>query len=428
MNRAPLHIAILGFDRPQYLEQVLQSLVGQLQADDKVFFFQDGGWNPHSGRKAADEAPIETCVALVSRYIPHAAIFRSSVNLGIAGNYRRAEQYVFQVLGADSAVFLEDDMVLSEHYLAVIAQLLTIAAAEPAIGYVSGYGDMWATVDEQVARVSKLIPMHENWGAALTRSSWIKQRPIRELYWSMVRDVDYRFRNHARISGTYGDMGYRNRISSQDASRWIACVENGLVRLTTGTCQARYIGEVGEHFRAARFHKYRFDASQFYPDMPQIIPPTAREIANWRRQDRQAMVGGYRHSYVVNAEREELGVLDADGLIKWAQTAVDTQDDLAAEAAFSLGTKKFADARDSYDQPLFQKAYLRFLGDRQEWARIDEVIAKESFNAANVWRAIIVARAYASASRSAQAQYWWRCVLDHEPDQQEALAWLSANA
>ena len=41
-----------------------------------------------------------------------ARVFWLPVNLGIAGNYRRAKNYIFEVLVCQSALLLEDDLVL----------------------------------------------------------------------------------------------------------------------------------------------------------------------------------------------------------------------------------------------------------------------------------------------------------------------------
>jgi len=59
--RHPIAIAILGYDRPHYLTQVLDSLAPQLGELDQVYLFQDGAWNPHSGITKTDPEVIEEC-------------------------------------------------------------------------------------------------------------------------------------------------------------------------------------------------------------------------------------------------------------------------------------------------------------------------------------------------------------------------------
>ena len=113
--------------------------------------------------------------------------------------------------------------------------------------------------------------MHENWGSALTRKSWLKQRPIRELYWGLIENSDYRQRDGKSILKLYRDLGFNLAHTSQDASRWAACAQAGLVRVTTKTCHARYIGDFGVHERPDRYKKYRFAGSIWYPRRPKVL-------------------------------------------------------------------------------------------------------------------------------------------------------------
>jgi len=300
--RRPLTIALLSFDRPDYLRKVVRSLVAQLIPGDEVLLFQDGGWNGFSGIRKASEDVIDACVGVFSstcgdlQSVEH-GVFRSPLNLGIAGNYRRAEQYVFEVLDRDAAVLLEDDLVLGPHYLGAIADLLGIAAEEPRIGYVSAYGDFWAPLSVQRKLADQLTPMHENWGAALTRTSWLAQRPVRELYWELVKDADYSQRDHEAILGLYEGMGYRCNVSSQDASRWVACRAAGMVRLMTATCHARYIGVVGEHAREDLYQRWRFGEAKLFPERPIVREPTDDQFDAWLGADAAAFADGYVHSY-----------------------------------------------------------------------------------------------------------------------------------
>ena len=68
--RRPIAIAILSYDRPHYLTQVLDSLAPQLSEFDQVCLFQDGAWNPHSGITKTDPEFIEECCMRFSAIIP----------------------------------------------------------------------------------------------------------------------------------------------------------------------------------------------------------------------------------------------------------------------------------------------------------------------------------------------------------------------
>lgn len=275
-------IAILSFDRPGYLRPVLKSLVRQVSPDDQIILFQDGGYNKFGGRQKADPANIEACIKLFRRYFPKGEVHLSADNLGIAWNYERAERHVFEMMGAQAGLFLEDDLLLSPNYLDAIDMLLDIATADPRIGYVSAYGDFWALRAEQAANLDRVMPMHENWGSALTRQSWLSERAFRLEYLGLVSGVDYSQRDFRRIQEFYSGRGWLTDISSQDCARWIACLERGAVRMTTRACHAKYIGEHGEHFSPELYRRGRFAETRTYKGkLKPLIPPTDADIAGW---------------------------------------------------------------------------------------------------------------------------------------------------
>ena len=291
-------IAILSFNRPAYLRQVLESLRPQITEKDMVILFQDGAWNRWSQRRRARGQDINRCVAIFRKLIPWGDVHVANDNLGIAFNYERAERFVFEALGAEKALFLEDDLVLSRNFIAVTKQLLDLAMGEPRIGYVSAYGNLWASLDEQILRGGELLPMHENWGAALTRNSWLAERPFRLKYLELVRDSDYASRDQVQIKDFYARRGWQNKITSQDAARWISCLERQAIRLTTFACHARYIGEKGAHSTPENYRRSGFDrTAMFDGPVPAITPPSDAQISKWLEDERARFQGGGSHFY-----------------------------------------------------------------------------------------------------------------------------------
>ena len=308
-RRLPLPIAILSFNRHGYLSAILQSLKPQLLPDDEVLLFQDGGWNPYVRHAKAPETEIDKCIEVFNSVFPCGSgtaeassgrnrAFRHHINKGIALNYWMAETYVFDVLGRQYAVFLEDDLLLSPNYLSVISELIGFALENKSIGYVSAYGNLWASLDEQKKNENLFINMHENWGFGLTLKSWKAQSAIRNAYLSLVSGCDYRFRNQNAILEFYARLGYNCRYTTQDSSRWVACHAAGMVRLTTYTCHARYIGAAGEHSNPSRYRKYVFDRSTFFPTKPILHAPTEEDIAALLTADTENFRNGYEHDYV----------------------------------------------------------------------------------------------------------------------------------
>ncbi|HEY7248237.1 MAG TPA: hypothetical protein VH678_30610 [Xanthobacteraceae bacterium] len=285
-------IAILSLNRPDYLREVLHSLRSQISSLDEVVLFQDGAVNPWSGSLKAASETIQRCIDIFKRLIPWGTVLASADNIGIALNYERAEQYMFEMLGKPYALFLEDDLVLSPRYLTTIQSLIDIAMSDNRIAYVSAYGNMWASLHEQRNRRRELQHMHENWGFAMTRQAWFDERPFRKQYLELLHGQDYSERDTPRILHFYERRGWKTILSSQDCARWIASVELGKVRITTFVCHARYIGENGQNFNPEAYYSLGFDQTLMSDTLvAKPVPPTASQIASWLETERKRFRG-----------------------------------------------------------------------------------------------------------------------------------------
>jgi hypothetical protein len=286
--RTDLPIAVLSFDRPHYLCHVLRGLKPQVRDGDPIILFQDGSWNPWSQERKADPNRIAQCIALFRKMFPWGEVAASEENLGVAANYERAEQEIFGSMKAPSGLFLEDDLVPGPHFLRTTRLLLDHAEHDRRIGYVSAYGNFWASRREQRAHQRELMPMHENWGFALTREAWLAERPFREQYLRLLDGCDYSQRDHNAIFEFYARAGWQTSISSQDAARWIASAELGRVRLTTFACQARYIGVTGLHSTPAMYRESGFARARIFNRPLDVLQPMSdAQYEQWIATDRR---------------------------------------------------------------------------------------------------------------------------------------------
>ena len=298
----PLPIAIISFDRPEYLKQVLASLRPQVDRRYPIFLFQDGGWNPHSRQTRCNPDAIAKCIALFRKIIPWGIVFASDCNLGIADNYERAEQEIFGRMEAPQALFLEDDLVLSPNFLTATHMMLDLAKQEQRISYVSAYGNFWADLHDQVSHRRELIHMHENWGFAMTRQAWLAERPFRQEYLRLLQGKDYTQRDSQAIIQFYSQRGWKTLITSQDGARWIASLELGKVRLTTFPCYARYIGRTGIHFTEKLYDQSGLAGATFFTGRPfPPDPPTDKQITDWIAAERRRFTTEPRSFYVGHA-------------------------------------------------------------------------------------------------------------------------------
>ncbi|GJE44713.1 hypothetical protein [Methylobacterium soli] len=269
MSMAELPIAIMGFNRPNYLQRVLTSLKTQQGVDlsrHKLLYFQDGSIDPYSGEERASQSDIERNIKIFKDNFPDGQVFSSESNLGVALNFERAEREVFDNLSAPAAIFLEDDLVLGPLYLKAMYEMLELASSHPEIGYVSVYGDHIASLDEQRRRSAEIALLGHNWAFALTQAQWRKSAPYVEQYLALVRGADYRKRPGQKIKDLFHSWGCGAPGTSQDVAKTLACFLTGGVKLNTVPAYGQYIGEIGLHTNPGLFAKMGFGETKVMED------------------------------------------------------------------------------------------------------------------------------------------------------------------
>lgn len=268
-----LPIGIMSFDRPDYLETVLQTVVRQLGYGGwtpRFFLFQDGSQDEKSGTAYADPDQIRESVAVFKRYLPEGNVVLAPFNLGVAHNFDRAERLFFVDHAYEAAVFLEDDMPLQPHYMEVLTELIDMAVAHPHIGLVSAYGlskDM--PIAEQRAKSQTLCLMNEhNWAFGITRQCWQARNKVVTQYLEIIDGLSYRDRKekHPEINDMLRSLGRGGKgyLSSQDSIKNMACEVLGIHRVSTHTNNARYIGRKGLHMTEERFFSLGYHRTVLY--------------------------------------------------------------------------------------------------------------------------------------------------------------------
>lgn len=274
----PTPIILMSFNRADYLEQVLESLMRQRGCgieDRKIFLFQDGAKNAFSGRDRATQESIDASVATFSRMVPGGMVMLASGNLGVALNFDRAERFAFEELDAKAAIFLEDDLVLSDQYIATLDQMINDHMDDARVGFVAAYGNHLLSLAEQQAQATRLDVLHHLWGFASFQRQWRLMRPHVEQYLEHVRNIDYRDRSDAAIKALFTSWGFVFQASSQDAAKTLACVLTNTLKVNTRIALGQYIGERGLHMDAALFEKRGYSRTALFTDpVPQLEPIT----------------------------------------------------------------------------------------------------------------------------------------------------------
>ncbi|MGH6979868.1 MAG: hypothetical protein ACREFC_01550 [Stellaceae bacterium] len=281
--RPAFPIAIMSFDRPHYLGPVLAALKAQTVPVDpsRIFLFQDG-YRSKTGRDIADPRRIEECVALFQSHFPGARALVARDNLGVALNFARAEEFVFEDTGAQAGYFFEDDLVPAPPYLTALGALTELALANRRVAYVAAYGYHHTPSGEQRKAPRRLIPMIHRWGFALTRRQWAAQKPLLAPYLDIVSRADYRRRDERAIRAYYRSLGYGAAGTTQDGMKDVASCVLGTAKVMTNACFGRYIGETGLHSNRKFYRREKFGEVEIYPDeIASFDPPDDAELDGW---------------------------------------------------------------------------------------------------------------------------------------------------
>ena len=292
-------VLVLAFDRPALLEQVLASLAAQQPPLDpgRLHLVLDAAYCPYRDALLADPAALDRAALVFRRVFPAGHIHRARQNLGVALNYDRAERLAFETLGAEVAYFLEDDLVLSPHYLATLDRLAALALADERVGYVAAYGNHRLDVAEQQARRDELAQIEHLWGYALTRRHWAERQPLWQDYLALLAGRNYRDRPHQLIQEHRWRQGAGVEVSSQDGAKVACCQVLGRVRLNTVAVLARNIGEYGLHFVPEDFRSAGYHLTQMLPlDAPleALALPDEAGMAALLAADRAEAQAGHR--------------------------------------------------------------------------------------------------------------------------------------
>lgn len=274
-------IVLMSFDRPALFEQVARTLAGQVDANlsgRPVALFQDGAVNPFSGLRRAADSTIAACVEIFRRHFPHGRSFVADDNLGVALNFDRAERYVFEEIGADAALFFEDDMLLSPHYVQTLDQLTGMALNDTRIGYVAAYGIQGPESPSANRAPIQFDTLGHHWGFGLTRRVWQQNRRFVETYLQLVRHVDYRERDARAIFRLFSSWGMGCPGTSQDCAKHLACVLNGAINLNISPSLGQYIGATGLHMDQGMFEFVGFDRTELHVAPPPPLPALDAEL------------------------------------------------------------------------------------------------------------------------------------------------------
>jgi hypothetical protein len=264
-------VAVMSFNRPQYLQPVLESLrrsVEKSSHDLPVYLFQDNAFNIRSNTQRAVDFDVKASRSIFAELFPRGVILDSPVNLGVALNYDRAEKFLFEKKGYDAVLFFEDDLVLCESYITVIIKMLAQAFISERVGMVCAYGSNHELpIEEQLANLDGVGIVSHSWGFGLTKRAYEVRKPYLSKYLSLLAEIDYYDKDRLthQIFDLHNQLGFNHHVLSQDIFKYMALHKSGMVAVNTVPVLAHYIGKVGMHSSNESFEMHGYSRTKLLP-------------------------------------------------------------------------------------------------------------------------------------------------------------------
>jgi hypothetical protein len=276
-------VCMIAYNRPECLDSVVRSLEANPESGDYPFhFFLDGG---PDATQDANERIIRESRIRDARVVPRER------HWGCEANTIRAHDTLFVENGYDVVMCLEDDLVVSPHYLGLLKRMLAWATDRfENVASVQAWDRCLLPRDDKARRLHlvgcRSTSVHW-WGYAVTRRAWERMRPLVCDYEErFARDADGGIDDAAVRSfiyeaadrepeavggtvvpfeaGTREGFLHPNVATGNDTIHALAMWQAGLVRLCTVVNRALPVGRVGVHctgeqFEAMGLHRVQLD-------------------------------------------------------------------------------------------------------------------------------------------------------------------------
>lgn len=267
-----LPIAVLSCRRPVYLKACLDGLSASLKSSHirySVALFQD---LPMAAGDKSAEKIAEECTDIFSNAFPEGTIFSTGSNLGISGNYSRAERWAFGKNFQNSesyalaALFIEDDFVLNDSSVRCINSLLDLIRLGFAVGAVSVAGHIHELAPGAIR------PMGQLWAYALSATAYTCVRNKLEAYDRIVLE------HRAKRTQQYPPLdlclelaskwGYEPQAGDRDSFLALALHCEGFLQVASKGVVGKYIGIDGESFDKDQYEMLGWSNQEEISEVP----------------------------------------------------------------------------------------------------------------------------------------------------------------
>lgn len=265
MYKGKLGIALISFYRHWYFRKLIKSLENQTYVENTDFhLFNEGSRNWKNNKLRAEQADIDESVSVFEKSkLPNKNYHISDKQYGVAIHQFKACEYMADKY--DYVLVIEDDVILSPHYLQLVRAMIDQFMDNPEVFGVSAHFLRQCKESEIPKYLNKAGFMESHWWAfCFSSAKWNQMRPYFLEYYEYVKNIDYKERPNAEIRKFFSDNGFIKQQTSQDAGKDYALWKAGLKRINTYVNRGMYTGIRGEHANPTLMAKYEVDKQKPY--------------------------------------------------------------------------------------------------------------------------------------------------------------------
>lgn len=163
VNNSLAPVVIFAYNRPDHLRNCLESLSKNRESLETEFFVSlDGPRNPY------DQAKNTECISVLSEFrsFKKLEIWRNETNLGLSRSILGGVNRIFEMYS--SAIFVEDDLVVSRHFLKFMNEGLNLYELDFRVASIHGYQYPIANIFDGPI----FLRGADCWGWATWKSRW----------------------------------------------------------------------------------------------------------------------------------------------------------------------------------------------------------------------------------------------------------------
>lgn len=250
----PIPIAVISCQRPHYLRETLLGLrnsCGHCSEQFNIRLFQD----VPPGDKVKSDDIASQCTKTFLSIFPEGSIDLADINVGVAANFRRAEDWAFSpkicCSPINAALFFEEDFVPNETTVSWILAMLELGRRQHSVGAVSAAGHLAVNVNNYIQ------PMGQLWAYGLRKEAHERvSNKINAYDLLAVEAFKFSGAHHPPIDTCLHlalEWGYEAQAASRDSFIAMALHSEGYIQIAPNGVHGQYIGVNGLNSNKGQF-------------------------------------------------------------------------------------------------------------------------------------------------------------------------------